>query len=76
MFHHKWCLSNACENCQCSRFLFQGKANLLLESNGSAEASFLAGLSIDPTDEALLKGLKLAQKDLHTDQEGGGRQKR
>lgn len=54
----------------------QGRANLLLESYGSAEASFLAGLSIDPTDETLLQGLKLAQKDLQTDQEEGGRQKR
>ena len=54
----------------------QGRANLLLESYGPAEALFLAGLSIDPTDETLLQGLKLAQKDLQTDQEEGGRQKR
>ena len=54
----------------------QGNANLLLESYGSAETSFLAGLSIDPTDEALLQGLKLAQKDAPTDQQDSGRQKR
>ena len=40
----------------------QGKAQLLLEAYKAAEAAFLAGLGIDPTDQALANGLKLTHK--------------
>ena len=35
---------------------------MLLEAYKAAEAAFLAGLSIDPTDQALAKGLNLTHK--------------
>ena len=40
----------------------QGEAQLLLEAYKAAEAAFLAGLSLDPTDEALANGLRLTHK--------------
>ena len=40
----------------------QGEAHLLLEAYKAAETAFLAGLGIDPTDQALTDGLKLTHK--------------
>ena len=40
----------------------QGAAHLLLEAYKAAEAAFLAGLGIDPTDQALTESLKHTHK--------------
>lgn len=40
----------------------QGAAHLLLEAYKAAESAFLAGLGIDPTDQALTEHLKLTHK--------------
>lgn len=61
-----------CQPCD----ILQGQANLLLESYGAAEASFLAGLGIDPTDQQLLKGLQQAQKDTEANKTESNRHKR
>jgi len=40
----------------------QGAAHLLLEAYRAAESAFLAGLGIEPTDQALIDGLKFTHK--------------
>lgn len=40
----------------------QGEAQLLLEAYKAAEAAFLIGLGIDPTDKALAKALNLTHR--------------
>ena len=40
----------------------QGRAHLLLEAYKAAEAAFLDGLGIDPSDQALATGLKLVHQ--------------
>ena len=46
----------------CLLLWVQGEAHLLLEAYKAAETAFLAGLGIDPTDQALTDGLKLTHK--------------
>ena len=48
----------------------QGDANVLLEKYADAERAFLEGLSIDPSDEDLQKGLKAVQQHLASSRPG------
>ncbi len=53
------CLLLSNESCVVS---VQGAAHLLLEAYRAAESAFLAGLGIEPTDQALIDGLKFTHK--------------